>query len=246
VASPTIGHDGATSFEVAGEDDVLLRTIGEVLPTAVGIGLSPFPVIALVLLLGSSGGRRNGLTFASGWLVALSALMAALLILVSSTDETNGTSAMVFDVARVVVGCLLIGLAVKKWRTRPRSPDEVVLPGWMAALDSATPRRALVLGLGLAGANPKNLALGTAAATSIVDLSNDRVETVVAGVVFVLLSSAALLAAVAYRIVAGERAAGPLESVKQFMTTNNAVIVMVVLLVLGASILGDGIRALGG
>ena len=41
--------------------------------------------------------------------------------------------------------------------------------------------------------------------------------------------------------VAGDRAARPLAAVKQFMADNNAVIMMVVLLLLGAKLLGDGL-----
>ena len=45
-------------------------------------------------------------------------------------------------------------------------------------------------------------------------------------------------------IVASRRAAGPLESIKDFMAAHNAVIMMVVLLVLGAKLIGNGIAGL--
>jgi hypothetical protein len=67
---------------------------------------------------------------------------------------------------------------------------------------------------------------------------------VIAIVVFVVLASSSVLGAVLFRTVGGQRAAAPLESVKQFMLANNAVIMMVVLLVLGAKILGDGLGAI--
>jgi threonine/homoserine/homoserine lactone efflux protein len=223
---------------------MVLRTVGEVLPAALAIALSPFPVIAIVLLLGSAHGRRNGVAFAFGWVVALSALMAAVVLLMNGTDEADGTSAALFDWSRVVVGLLLIGLAVKKWRSRPRSSDEVVLPGWIAAIDAATPARSLVIGLALAGINPKHLAIAASAAASITDISTTRDDAVIAIIVFVVLASSSVLGAVLFHAVGGQRAAAPLESVKQFMLANNAVIMMVVLLVLGAKILGDGLGAI--
>ena len=46
----------------------------------------------------------------------------------------------------------------------------------------------------------------------------------------------------AWRLIPNlERDAGPLAAVKQFMADNNAVIMMVVLLLLGAKLLGDGL-----
>ena len=41
--------------------------------------------------------------------------------------------------------------------------------------------------------------------------------------------------------MAGQRAARPLASVKEFMVDHNAVIMMVVLLILGAKLIGEGL-----
>ncbi len=43
---------------------------------------------------------------------------------------------------------------------------------------------------------------------------------------------------------ASSRAERPLNSIKQFMADHNAVIMMIVLLVLGAKVLGEGIAGL--
>jgi hypothetical protein len=45
-------------------------------------------------------------------------------------------------------------------------------------------------------------------------------------------------------VVAPSRAAGPLSSIKQFMSEHNAVIMMVVLLVLGAKLIGNDVAGL--
>jgi len=46
---------------------------------------------------------------------------------------------------------------------------------------------------------------------------------------------------VVFYLLAGDRATRPLAVVKQFMAENNAVIMMVILLLLGAKLLGDGL-----
>ncbi len=49
---------------------------------------------------------------------------------------------------------------------------------------------------------------------------------------------------VLYSVFAGDKAAGPLATMKVFMSEHNAVIMMIVLLVLGAKLLGSGIAGL--
>jgi hypothetical protein len=44
------------------------QAIGESLPLAVGIALSPIPIIAVVLMLTSHQARINGPVFVAGWL----------------------------------------------------------------------------------------------------------------------------------------------------------------------------------
>ncbi|MFD7782037.1 hypothetical protein ACFV4Q_02875 [Streptomyces nojiriensis] len=45
--------------------------------------------------------------------------------------------------------------------------------------------------------------------------------------------------------VGGQRATSFLDSVRQFMVANSTVITVIVLLLLGASVLGDGLSGLG-
>jgi len=62
--------------------------------------------------------------------------------------------------------------------------------------------------------------------------------------VFVVLGSVTVAGAVLFYLVDAKRAAGPLEAIRRFMSDNNAVIMMVVLLLLGAKLLGDGLAVL--
>ena len=94
------------------------------------------------------------------------------------------------------------------------------------------------------GANPKNLALTLAAAASIAEAGLDQADEAIAIAVFVALGSVTVAGAVLSYLVDAERAARPLDAIKRFMSDNNAVIMMVVLLLLGAKLLGDGLAVL--
>ena len=118
------------------------------------------------------------------------------------------------------------------------------MPKFMSALDQFAPGKSLVLGAALSGVNPKNLALTMAAAASIAQAGLSGGGTTVAVAVFVILGSLTVVGPVLYFMIAGDRAAAPLASIKQFMSAHNAVIMMVLFLVLGAKLLGNGIAGL--
>ena len=61
---------------------------------------------------------------------------------------------------------------------------------------------------------------------------------------FVAIASISVVGPVVAYLVAPEEAAGALGHLKVFMVDNNAVIVMIVLLLLGAKLLGQGLGGL--
>jgi threonine/homoserine/homoserine lactone efflux protein len=115
----------------------------------------------------------------------------------------------------------------------------------MATIDSATPGRALVLGLALSGANPKNVALTLAASASVAEAGLDGADTAIAIAVFLALGSVTVVGAVVFHLLAPRRAARHLGAVRQFMSDNNAAIMTVALLLIGAKLIGDGVGDLG-
>ena len=99
-------------------------------------------------------------------------------------------------------------------------------------------------GAALSGANPKNLALTLAASASIAEAGLDDADTAVAILVFIAIGSVTVAGSVLFYLIDAQRAARQLAAIKQFMADNNAVIMMVVLLLLGAKLLGDGLAVL--
>jgi hypothetical protein len=54
---------------------------------------------------------------------------------------------------------LLLLVALREFRSRPRGDEEPQMPKWMATIDKTTPAAAVGLAALLSGANPKNLLL---------------------------------------------------------------------------------------
>jgi threonine/homoserine/homoserine lactone efflux protein len=133
-----------------------------------------------------------------------------------------------------------------QWRKRPAPGQSSPPPKWMAAVDGMQPSQAFLLGVALSAANPKNLALGAAAAITIGKASLDLLPLLVVIIVFVLIASISILVPVAYDLFGGESARTTLDGWKAWLEEHNATVMTVLLLVLGVAIVGKGLGALLG
>lgn len=221
------------------------EAIGQVLPLAVGVALSPIPIVAVVLMLGTPQGRRNGSAFLLGWIGGL-AVAGAVVLLVSSGAEASdrGEPADWVSVMKLVLGFLLLLVAVRRWRSRPRGSEQPELPAWMQTIDRSTPRRATSIGVALAAVNPKNLLLTMAAAAAIAQTGASTGKQAVALAVFVAIATVGPGLPVGIYLTMRERAPELLGELKTWMAANNAAIVAVLCLIIAAKLLGDGISGL--
>lgn len=221
---------------------MLSDAVGDLLPSAIAVALSPIPIVAVVLVLGSQRARTAGPAFAIGWIAGLAAVSAVVVLVLSGSADADADDPGVAWL-KLAIGILFLFMAAQQWKKRPQADKAPEMPKWMATIDTATTPKAALLGLALSGANPKNLALTLAAGASIAEAGLDPADETIAVAVFVALGSLTVAGAVLVYLLGGDRAARPLAAIRRFMSDNNAVIMMIVLLVLGAKFIGD---ALGG
>ncbi len=221
----------------------ILGVVGDFLPVAAALALSPFPIIALVVLLGAPGGTQLGIAFAVGWTACLGATTAILAVAAGGVD---GLSVGLGAGMQILLGLALLWSAWRKWKTRPRRGEQGRLPGWAASLGSATPRRAATIGAMLGGVNPKSIAFAYAAAATVAARDIGMVASAVALAVFVVLASGGVFAALMMHMAGGRAGAARLEAANTFLLRNNSVIVMVILLLAGMKVLGSGLGQMGG
>jgi threonine/homoserine/homoserine lactone efflux protein len=222
---------------------MLVEVIGGLLPSALGVALSPVPIIAIVLMLGSDRARSQGPAFALGWIAALVTVSTVLGTLAGTVAPDDGPSPLIAAV-ELLFGILFLGLAVRQWRSRRRPDEEPAEPAWMASVGTLSVPRTAAIGGALAGLNPKNLALSAAASADIAQAGLDVSETVIAIAVFVVLGSCTVLGPVLIQLLAPQRSAEVLEPIQRFMAHHNDAIMVTVLLVLGAKLLGNGLAGL--
>jgi threonine/homoserine/homoserine lactone efflux protein len=218
------------------------EAIGQVLSLGVGVALSPIPIIGVVLMLATPRARQNGLAFVLGWIAGLAGAGTIVLLISSGADASEGGGpADWVNVLKIVLGLLLLGVAFKQWRGRPRPGEEAAMPKWMRTIDQFRPATAAGLALLLSAVNPKNLLLVVGAAAAIAQTGTSAGNQAVALAVFVAIGTIGPGAPVAIYFAMGERSKRLLDELRAWMAHNNAVIMAVLCLLIAAKLIGDGI-----
>jgi len=221
------------------------QAIGQVLPLAIGVSLSPIPIIGVVVMLSTPRARWNGPAFLVGWVVGMAAVGTIVLVLSGGADAgSDGQPSHGVSIAKLAIGVALLFVASRQWRGRPRAGEEAAMPKWMREVDHFRAPRAVGLGVLLSAANPKNLLLVVAAAAAIAGTGAPADEQAVALAVFVVLGTIGPAAPVVLYFAMRDRSRRMLDELKAWMAHNNAAIMAVICLVIAAKLIGDGISGL--
>jgi arginine exporter protein ArgO len=216
------------------------------LPFAIGLILSPFPLIAMVMIL--SGPRRavNAPVFALASVLGLLALGAIVLIVSAGypADDAGDPAAWV-SWSRLVLGLALLVIGVGKLRARPWRGEPAEPPRWIRTIDTLTWARAAGLGVVVSVLNPKNLVLALAGAGAIAQVDLATGPELVALVVFVALGTLGITVPLGLSLALGERGVALLRGPKEWMERNNALIVVLLVLIFGVVLTWNGIAGLG-
>ena len=217
------------------------QAMGDILPLALAVAISPIPIIAIVLTLGTPRARSNGIAFTLGWIAGLT-IVGTVMLLVSSGNATQSSGAP-GDLDERAQAALrrAVSRARGPLMARPaetgRGRGDAQVDGGdrhVHAGEDARPGR-------VSGLNPKNLALTVAAAATIAQADISGGQEAEALVVFILIGSLTILTPVVIYFAMGSKAKAILDELKGFMAAHNAAIMTVLFLVLGAKLIGEAI-----
>jgi len=221
------------------------KAIAGVLPEAVGVAISPIPIIAVVLMLATPRGKSNGIAFLIGWIVGLSAVGTIVLLVADPAGASSDAGpASWVGWLFLALGILAVLAGILQFRKRPKPGEVTALPSWMKAIDQFTAGRASAIGLALASVNPKNLMLTLAAAAAIASAGLAGGESFIALGVFVLIGSLGLAIPIVIYLLGGAKAAATLEDMRQWLAIHNPAIMTVLFVIIGMKLLSNGLQAL--
>lgn len=212
----------------------------ELLPSIVGLALTPAAVAGCILLLQSDHPLPNALSFAAAFLVsygALSVIVLAIGTTVEPTDDTTSARAVV----SITVGALFLLLGLVMLTHHPRHPDEP--PHWVGLLARCTPPTAFLAGGILAVANPNLFLL--LSGLGVVATATDTAGAA-------LLGAAALLGGVAVDLVVpiglflvfGASMRARLDAARRWMVAHDRQLSLVILFGFGGLFAAKGLVTL--
>ena len=130
--------------------------IGDILPLALGVAISPIPIIAAILMLFSPRAAATSTGFLIGWVVGIIVATGIFTALAGSIGSGGDSSAW-SGWTKIVLGGLLLSVGFRQFRGRH---DKHGTPKWMSAIDSLTFAKALGLGFLLVRDQPEEPADG--------------------------------------------------------------------------------------
>ena len=215
--------------------------IGDLLPLAIGVAVSPIPIIAAILMLLSKRAGATSIGFASGWVVGIVIATVLFVLLSGVVGSTEDGPTAIASWIKIVLGVLLLGLGVRQWRSRN---EPHATPKWMAAIDEMTAVKGFGVGFALAAINPKNLLMCVAAGVTIGSASLSVGAITVAVAVFSIIAATTVVIPVAGYLLAADRLRRPLSELKGWLQANNTAVMGVLVLVIGVALIGKGLGGL--
>lgn len=204
---------------------------------AIGVALSPLPVLGMLLVLGGARPLLRGGAFWVAWTVGVAAPTIAFVVLAERAQVSDDEHAAI-SVTEMVIGVVFLAAAVRlAFVRRERSEAS---PRWLAALDRSKPQHVAALALILSSGNPKNVALMLAAALAIVGDGQSGLGS--AGFIVLAVSTVSLLLAASAAFPVRSRLL--LAALRGAIARNDRRIAMLVGFAVGAFFLADGLRSL--
>lgn len=216
--------------------------IGELLPLALGVAISPVPVGAVVLILLGDRPRNSALGFLIGWIVGILFAVTLFTLLAAQIPQTDDEQPQpVIGTIKLVLGALMLAGAVVLWRRRPNNGIPPAAPRWMEMMSRMNGARGLVLGFVLAVVNPVDTLMAIAGGVLLGTTATSTEQAVVGIIVFTLVgASTVAIPVVAY--LAAPRAMGSrLTKLRAWLVRYNSTITIVLILVVGVVLIGKGI-----
>jgi hypothetical protein len=211
------------------------------LAPAVGVALSPLPVLGMLLVLGGARPTVTGPAFWAAWTLGVAVPTGAFVLLAENVAAVEGDSGVLAG-AELAVGILLLAVAVRLWLAR-RAGTAGVAP-WLDALDRSGPSRAAALAVILSALNPKNLALMLTAGVAIARAEERGGALTVATVAFVAIAVSTVSVLLLGFAAFPRRSSRALAALRAAVARNDRALAIVLGALIGSFFVLDGLRGL--
>lgn len=220
---------------------MMSQIFAAILSPAVGVLISPFPIVGLILILLSDKARVNSLFYMAGWILGNAAVFAISMYFMGMNSSSQDDPSTLAKIIALILGILLIALSVKEFRGRPKAGEEAKTPKWFDKMSKIESLGAAGFGLFLSALNPKNALLSISAGTAVGALKLSSGYEISAIILYTLIASCSIIVPTVAFLIAGKRLDKMLDSMRIWLVHNNAVIMSVLMLMIGLNMIGKAI-----
>ncbi len=202
---------------------------------------SPVSVVTVIVLLSLPAGRRRGIAFLIGWLIALAVIAALILFVLHGQDfgSRRSSPSRAASALEVLLGSVLLIWAVVAYRRRAPASGDASPPKWLDRIEGTHWLLAVAV-----GALMLSYGLTLAAASEILKANVSTLDAGVAIGVFAVTSMITVAAPIVAVVAAPERSEQRLATWKAWLLGNSRTVVLVVLMVVAAFLIVRGVHDL--
>ena len=216
----------------------VINAVDQALPMAIGLMLSPFPVLALLIILMTANARQNSFGFMIGWFLGIMAV-ALLTFLVPAIAGGNREPSVASGWIRLTFGVLLLIGAVKQFNKRPGKGETPQIPRLIERLDRVGVGASLFTGFLLSGVNVKNLMFIAGGTLTIIQAPGAISAHLLAFVIFTLIGTLLLFLILMVYFVLGDKAQQALMTSRKWLTQHVYVVLAALLFFISAILLSQ-------
>lgn len=219
------------------------EVLGEILPIALAVAISPMHLLAVVWILLAPRATPAAMAFWGGRTVGIGLLLTVFSVVVGPVEYATTAPDRAAAALKIAVGAGMIALAVAQWLGRGKRGTSAV-PRYLSTIGSAGVGKAFGIGVLLSLASIKNLTLCLAGGLAIGSVELEFWQIVLAITGFTVLAGSVILAVIIVAVIAGTRTGEPLEKLQVWLIANRSQMLSLVPLLIGIAIAGKGIAEL--
>ncbi len=213
---------------------------GQLLPIAVAAALSTVPISITILVLLSPERKKVALPFLIGMVLGTAAVLTLAAVAAQLLPDSRARQPQTaIGVLEILIGAALVLLGARAILRRDQHGNGQ-LSKWVQAAGSFGAASSFGIGLAL-NLRPKGLLLSAAAGLTIHSAALGPEDTLLLIVAYTAIATSTVVAPILGTLVSPDRMEPRLLSARDWIAANGAVVTAVIMIVIGAVVLGAGI-----
>lgn len=211
-------------------------------PMAMGIALSPGPVLAIIMLLMTKRAKISGPIFLLGMFLGIQ-IVGSIIIFVPGVIADHGGMSDATGTVKIIAGVVLLLLIIPIWIKKKKEGNVHRIPKIFNKLDEFGALKVFLIGLVFSAFSVKNAALSASGAAHIHTTSLvDYLETLLGVFVFAIMATITVIVPIVIYFLAPKKTEVLLRTWRDWLIKYHWDIVMAMMLIAGGLLISIGLK----